>query len=186
MTAAGVAFTILLTSGCGPESLQDQMIIGKNRIYCDNIPITVTTPFELGSDGKQVDLADHSADKATAEGHNRYLQIFVTGNKLSDSVNAKILGEEAVKTMENSPEIAHLKTERKTARVGDSDADVYQFSFTEKSKLSSTPTPLSVIEYIFEDGNTVWRVIYQYRSEDPVGKAMAEEVAGKITLGATF
>lgn len=41
-------------------------------------------------------------------------------------------------------------------------------------------------EYIFRQDRTLWRVIYQYRTEDPVGKALAERIEGRIVQGATF
>ena len=44
-------------------------------------------------------------------------------------------------------------------------------------------TNLTVIEYIFEYQNVVWRTIYQYRTDGPVGKALAERLAGKILPG---
>ena len=58
------------------------------------------------------------------------------------------------------------------------------FVFTAAEKNRSAD--LTVKEYIFPQNDTLWRVIYQYRTNDPVGKALTERVEGKIVQGATF
>lgn len=184
LAAAAAALTIALTAGCGTATVNDQFVFGKNRIYCDDRPITITTPFELGYNGKPIDFVDHNMDKAMAEGQNRHMMIFVTGNKLSSENNMTALGNQAEQILKNNPHISDLKTTVTEGTVGDRRADIYHFNFMDSEK--GEPEAISVIEYIFQDDANVWRVIYQYRTNDPVGKALTEKVAGNITWGATF
>lgn len=181
--SAGLLLGSLLFAGCG-NSLDDQFPFGKNRIHCDNETITISTPFELVSNGKQVDLGARDVDKVNAEGHNAYLQILVTGNKVSDTMNEKKLVEEAESILKKDPAISNLKSDKKAFTSGDIKGTELIFTLTESAK--GRKTDLTVQEYIFTQKNTVWRVIYQYRSGDETGKALADRVAGKIALGSEF
>lgn len=181
--SAGLLLGSLLFAGCG-NSLDDQFPFGKNRIHCDNETITISTPFELVSNGKQVDLGARDVDKVNAEGHNAHLQILVTGNKVSDTMNEKKLVEEAESILKKDPAISNLKSDKKAFTSGDIKGTELIFTLTESAK--GRKTDLTVQEYIFTQKNTVWRVIYQYRSGDETGKALADRVAGKIALGSEF
>ena len=181
--SAGLLLGSLLFAGCG-NSLDDQFPFGKNRIHCDNETITISTPFELVSNGKQVDLGARDVDKVNAEGHNAHLQILVTGNKVSDTMNEKKLVEEAESILKKDPAISNLKSDKKAFTSGDIKGTELIFTLTESA--NGRKTDLTVQEYIFTQKNTVWRVIYQYRSGDETGKALADRVAGKIALGSEF
>ena len=181
--SAGLLLGSLLFAGCG-NSLDDQFPFGKNRIHCDNETITISTPFELVSNGKQVDLGARDVDKVNAEGHNAHLQILVTGNKVSDTMNEKKLVEEAESILKKDPAISNLKSDKKAFTSGDIKGTELIFTLTESAK--GRKTDLTVQEYIFTQKNTVWRVIDQYRSGDETGKALADRVAGKIALGSEF
>ena len=147
----GLLALAMLPAGCG-NSIDDQFPFGKNRIHCGGETITVATPFELISNGRQVDLGDRQAETVHAEGHNANMQLLVTGTK----------------------EIT----------LGDVKAQQLSFSFTETARGKNIE--LSVEEYIFLRKGVVWRVIYQYRSQDEVGKALTQKVAGQIAMGSTF
>ena len=138
----GLLALAMLPAGCG-NSIDDQFPFGKNRIHCGGETITVATPFELISNGRQVDLGDRQAETVHAEGHNANMQLLVTGTKEGAGKDAKTLAEEA-------------------------------------------KSILAVEEYIFLRKGVVWRVIYQYRSQDEVGKALTQKVAGQIAMGSTF
>ena len=166
----------LSLAGCGKESLDDEFIFGKNRVHCENSTITLSTPFEIISEGKQVDLS--------AEGHNEHLQILVTGNQVSSDENEEKLVKEAPAILQNNPSVSRLKVENKTFSLGDTKANVLNFTFAETDK--SRTTDLSVREYIFTYQGVVWRVIYQYRTGDATGKALADRVEGKISMGTSF
>ena len=161
----------LSLAGCGKESLDDEFIFGKNRVHCENSTITLSTPFEIISEGKQVDLVGRGEEKVSAEGHNEHLQILVTGNQVSSDENEEKLVKEAPAILQNNPSVSRLKVENKTFSLGDT---------------KGRTTDLSVREYIFTYQGVVWRVIYQYRTGDATGKALADRVEGKISMGTSF
>ena len=179
----GLLAVAMLPAGCG-NSIDDQFPFGKNRIHCDGETITVATPFELISNGKQVDLADRQAETVHAEGHNANMQILVTGTKASEGKDAKTLAEEAKRILADNPNLKNVKSQQKEIILGDVKAQQLSFSFTETARGKSTE--LSVEEYIFLRKGVIWRVIYQYRSHDEVGKALVKKVAGQIAMGSTF
>ena len=180
---AGLLGASLLFAGCG-NSLDDQFVFGRNRIHCDNQTITVSTPFELVSNGKQVDLGDRGASVVKAEGHNSHLQILVTGEKVTADMNEKVLISQARNVLKSNSSLSNVKFDTEDVKIGNLDGKKLTFTFTETSRGKSTD--LTVDEYIFTQKNTVWRVIYQYRTADSIGKALAERVAGKIALGSEF
>ena len=147
----------LSLAGCGKESLDDEFIFGKNRVHCENSTITLSTPFEIISEGKQVDLVGRGEEKVV---------------------------KEAPAILQNNPSVSRLKVENKTFSLGDTKANVLNFTFAETDK--SRTTDLSVREYIFTYQGVVWRVIYQYRTGDATGKALADRVEGKISMGTSF
>lgn len=179
----GLLALAMLPAGCG-NSIDDQFPFGKNRIHCDGETITVATPFELISNGKQVDLADRQAETVHAEGHNANMQILVTGTKASEGKDAKTLAEEAKHILADNPNLKNVKSQQKEITLGDVKAQQLSFSFTETARGKSTE--LSVEEYIFLRKGVIWRVIYQYRSHDEVGKALVQKAAGQIAMGSTF
>ncbi len=174
---------VSLSAGCG-HSIEDQFVFGKNRIHCDGVTITVATPFELISDGKQVDLRDRNAAVVHAEGHNGNMQLLVTGNKKAEGLTEEILVAQAAGILENNPNLTNVKSDAKEITLGAVKAHELTFSFTENAK--GRQTPLTVKEYIFTQNDVVWRVIYQYRSQDEVGKALVDRLAGQIALGSEF
>lgn len=183
MVAIGLFGLAMLPAGCG-NSLDDQFVFGKNRIHCNGATITVATPFEMASDGKLVDLADKQASKVNAEGHNGHIQILVTGNQVTSDTNEANLVASAEKILQNNSHLKNLQSSKKDVTIGNVKGTSLSFQFTEEGK--GKATDLSVEEYIFTHQNTVWRVIYQYRSHDEVGKALASRLAGQIALGSTF
>ena len=98
----GLLALAMLPAGCG-NSIDDQFPFGKNRIHCGGETITVATPFELISNGRQVDLGDRQAETVHAEGHNANMQLLVTGTKEGEGKDAKTLAEEAKSKMSSSP-----------------------------------------------------------------------------------
>lgn len=178
-----LAAAVLATAGCGQESLDDQFIFGRNRITCANETITLDVPFEMGVGGEMADLAPKDSPKVNAEGHNRYMQILVTGEAGSGKT-AESQAAAASAMMQSEETVTNLRETREAIRIGDADGVRLTFSFDDISH--GAPTGLTVKEYIFTQGHTLWRVIYQYRTGDPVGKALAERVEGRIVPGATF
>ena len=53
-------------------------------------------------------------------------------------------------------------------------------------KAREEKTALTVNEYIFLQDEVIWRVIYQYRTEDPIGRELSAQLAGRIQSGAAF
>lgn len=174
----------LLFSGCGTMNVNDDFIFGKNRIHCAGETITIVTPFELVSEGKQVDLGDRNTTRVNAEGHNNNLQILVTGNAISETYNVEKLSNEAVNVLKNNPSLSELNTRVDSVPVGNTTGKLLTFTFTESGK--GHKIALTVKEYIFSGKNTVWRVIYQYRTGDELGKGLAERVTGRISSGSEF
>lgn len=174
---------VLTLSGCGNASLDDQFIFGKNRISCGNETITVEVPFEMGIGGKMADLAPKDTEKVNAEGHNQNMQILVTG-ECDGGKTVDSQAEAAAAMMKANAAVTDLKTQKDSVKLGNTDGVRLTFAFTDTEK--GRAAKLTVKEYIFRQQNTIWRVIYQYRTEDPVGKALAERVEGKIVMGATF
>lgn len=181
--AAALMTAVLGTAGCGSRNPEDDFVFGKVRVSCANETITVEAPFELGVDGRLADLADRSAETVHAEGHNQYMQILVTGARR----NGRTAGSEAdaaAALMAENPAVSGLQSARDAVRIGSSEGErlIFSFTNTEKGRIAD----LTVTEYIFTQGDVMWRVIYQYRTGDETGKRLAEHVAGKLAAGATF
>lgn len=183
LLAVGLLCTSLLLSGCSND-VDSQFIFGKNRIHCDNQTITITTPFELISNGKQVDLGARNASKVNAEGHNNHMQIIVVGDQSTVKHNETTLTAEALNMLKNNESVTNLKEKAEEVIINGIHAKLLTFSFTETGRGQSTD--LTVKEYIFTQNDTVWRVIYQYRTNDPTGKELTDKVAGQIILGSHF
>lgn len=181
--AAALLGMALTVSGCGSQTLDDQFVFGKNRISCANETITLEVPFEMGISGKMTDLAPKDGEKVNAEGHNRYMQILVTGER-NTGKTVEGEAEAAVSLMGNNASVSGLQTQKEPVKMGSMDGVRLTFSFTDMEK--GRATELTVKEYIFRQQNTIWRVIYQYRTGDAVGKSLVERLEGKIVPGATF
>lgn len=175
------AAVVMLMSGCGNQSIEDQFVFGKTRVHCADATITINSPFELAVNGKQADLGPRDTDSVNAEGHNQNIQIIVSASRAGSGETVDSEKQKALDIMTSDQMLTNLKTDVKTAKAAGQDAQVLTFTFTENDQGMSTN--LTVIEYIFEYKNVVWRTIYQFRTDDPVGKALAERLAGKILPG---
>lgn len=176
---------LLFTSGCGSESVLDDFVLGKVRVSCAGETITVEAPFELGVDGKMAESADRNAATVRAVGQNRHMQIIVLG--AADAVKTpETLADESEAILQKNPAVKNLKISRDTVELahGDGEAVRLSVSFTDAEK--GRETPLTVAEYFFREKGTLWRVIYQYRSEDVSGQALSDTVEGGIERGETF
>ena len=129
----GLLALAMLPAGCG-NSIDDQFPFGKNRIHCGGETITVATPFELISNGKQVDLGDRQAETVHAEGHNANMQLLVTGTKEGEEKDAKTLAEEAKSILADNPNLKNVKSQQKEITLGDVKAQQLSFSFTETAR----------------------------------------------------
>ena len=180
---AAIAGTVFLFSGCGSASLDDEFVFGKNRISCGNETITLAVPFEMGVSGQMADLAPKDAQTVRAEGHNRYMQVLVSGEK-DGTDTAETLADKAARLMKENPSVTDLKETRENVSIDGGSAICLTFQFTDMEK--GRAADLTVKEYIFQQGRTLWRVIYQYRSGDTVGRALTERIEGHIVRKATF
>ncbi len=179
----GLLALAMLPAGCG-NSIDDRFPFRKNRIPCGGETITVATPFELISNEQAGHLGDRQAETFHAEGHNANMQLLVTGTKEGEGKDAKTLAEEAKSILADNPNLKNVRSQQKEITLGDVKAQQLSFSFTETARGKNIE--LSVEEYIFLRKGVVWRVIYQYRSQDEVGKALVQKVAGQIAMGSTF
>ena len=75
------AAVVMLMSGCGNQSIEDQFVFGKTRVHCADATITINSPFELAVNGKQADLGPRDTDSVNAEGHNQNIQIIVSASR---------------------------------------------------------------------------------------------------------
>lgn len=182
MMAAALAGAVLLLSGCGAASVEDQYVFGSSRVTCGGDTITLSVPFELAVKGKQSDLAPKNGETVTAVGSNRGLQVVVVGNHVGDDKDIGTVAASSEAAMENNSALTGLKTVKQDSTVDGEKAVRLTFTFREEGR--GGPADLTAEEYIFRRGNALWRVIYQYRTEDPAGKALYDKVAGKITFGA--
>lgn len=181
---AVLAAVIISASGCGNEGIEDSFVFGKTRVHYDRDTITLEAPFELGVDRRASDLSSIGPSLA-AVGANKNIQILVSGKKVSDGWTVSAVKEDALSMItEDSRHISNLNAKTKQVMMGDIPAEELQFSFTETGR--AEPADLTVVEYIFQSGHTIWRVIYQYRTHDPVGQSLTNRIAGHITEGTTF
>ena len=166
-----MVFTIILAvTGCANERIEDQFVFGKSRVHCANTTITVNSPFELAVKGKQADIGDLMSTKVVASGYNKHIQI-----------NVNSLKKETLKIIENDAAVSNLQVEEKTGKVGNITTEILKIEFIENNKGKNIG--ITITEYIFEYNHVIWRVIYQYRTEDTVGKALSDRLAGQIIPG---
>jgi hypothetical protein len=185
LLSCALAAIVTVMAGCGSSSsIEDQFVFGRTRVHCADSTVSVLSPFELVVNGKQADLGDKSADKVNAEGHNSNIQILVTANRTESGETPAALAEKAENILKNDGNISDLKSERKQGKVGDQNAEILNFTFSEMNR--GTPVDLTIREYIFDYGQATWRVIYQYRTNDPTGTALADHVAGQLVMGESF
>lgn len=177
-----MVFTIILAvTGCANERIEDQFVFGKSRVHCANTTITVNSPFELAVKGKQADIGDLMSTKVVASGYNKHIQINVNGDLSDTEHTVDSLKKETLKIIENDAAVSNLQVEEKTGKVGNITAEILKIEFIENNKGKNIG--ITIIEYIFEYNHVIWRVIYQYRTEDTVGKALSDRLAGQIIPG---
>lgn len=179
-----LAWLLLLLSGCRHDEIGDEFVFGKNRVRCSNATITVVTPFELFSEGKQVELQAKSAKSIHAEGHNKNIQIFVTADTATSDKSVESVAITAQGILQENPHVSNLKIQESDIKIQSENGKKLNFIFDEMTR--GEKINLTVTEYIFEYKGVVWRVIYQYRSRDFTGEQLSEFISGKIYLGETF
>lgn len=179
-----LAWLLLLLSGCRHDEIGDEFVFGRNRVRCSNATITVVTPFELFSEGKQVELQAKSAKSIHAEGHNKNIQIFVTADTATSDKSVESVAITAKGILQENPHVSNLKIQESDIKIQSENGKKLNFIFDEMTR--GDKINLTVTEYIFEYKGIIWRIIYQYRSTDRTGKQLSEFISGKIYLGETF
>lgn len=179
-----LAWLLLLLPGCRHDEIGDEFVFGRNRVRCSNATITVVTPFELFSEGKQVELQAKSAKSIHAEGHNKNIQIFVTADTATSDKSVESVAITAKGILQENPHVSNLKIQESDIKIQSENGKKLNFIFDEMTR--GEKINLTVTEYIFEYKGIIWRIIYQYRSTDRTGKQLSEFISGKIYLGETF
>ena len=179
-----LAWLLLLLSGCRHDEIGDEFVFGRNRVRCSNATITVVTPFELFSEGKQVELQAKSAKSIHAEGHNKNIQIFVTADTATSDKSVESVAITAKGILQENPHVSNLKIQESDIKIQSENGKKLNFILDEMTR--GEKINLTVTEYIFEYKGIIWRIIYQYRSTDRTGKQLSEFISGKIYLGETF
>ena len=179
-----LAWLLLLLPGCRHDEIGDEFVFGRNRVRCSNATITVVTPFELFSEGKQVELQAKSAKSIHAEGHNKNIQIFVTADTATSDKSVESVAITAKGILQENPHVSNLKIQESDIKIQSENGKKLNFIFDEMTR--GEKINLTVTEYIFEYKGIIWRIIYQYRSTDCTGKQLSEFISGKIYLGETF
>ena len=119
--------------------------------------------------------------KVVASGYNKHIQINVNGDLSDTEHTVDSLKKETLKIIENDAAVSNLQVEEKTGKVGNITAEILKIEFIENNKGKNIG--ITITEYIFEYNHVIWRVIYQYRTEDTVGKALSDRLAGQIIPG---
>lgn len=99
-------------------------------------------------------------------------------------MRAYLLRQKVQTLLRNNKRVTNLKVEKADDKFNNEDAKVLRFSYVEKAR--EEKTALTVNEYIFLQDEVIWRVIYQYRTEDPIGRELSAQLAGRIQIGAVF
>lgn len=174
-----LAIFLCLMTGCGkPVSLEDKYSFGTAYVEYADTTLALELPFELRK-------PDNAAEEAYAEkryltrfGANRHFLTLVEAYPAAE-LSAEAVMKETEETFTNPvlKEVQSSLTDTEAAGVPAKRMDV---SYTQP--MSDKDISLTGIIYIFEHEGIVWKVLYQYPSEDEDGTALAERVAGKLTF----
>lgn len=178
---AALAVGVFFLSGCA-QSVEDEFAFGSSRISCANQTVTVELPFPLGVNGAMAEAAPRNVSTVNAEGRNAYMQVLVMGDAGETDIRAAAAKADA--GLRGSQAVSNLKSSADTVMIDGAEAVRLTYSFTDTERGRSAP--LTIQEYIFAKDGVLWRVIYQYRSDNETGRALGERVAGKIRFGAHF
>lgn len=174
-----LAMLTAVMAGCGKETPEDQFAFGNARVFCADSVITLRLPFELAIQGKPSDEVPSDPDSVTAGGSNSYMQVIAAGRKTDTDIDTAAAA--SMQSMKDNGAVSGLQSQKSEGQIGDERAAVLRFQFTETDR--GKAADLSVVEYIFREGDVLWRVIYQYRTQDETGKALAGYTAGRIVSG---
>lgn len=174
-----LAVLTAVMAGCGKETPEDQFAFGNARVFCADSVITLRLPFELAVQGKPSDEEPSDPDSVTAGGSNPNMQVIVSGRRTDTDIDTAAAA--SMESMKDNGAVSGLQSQQSAGQVGSERAAVLQFRFTETDK--GRAADLTVVEYLFRQGDVLWRVIYQYRSGDEEGRALTDYAAGKITPG---
>ncbi len=176
-----LAVGVLFSAGCG-QSVEDEFAFGSSRVSCGGKTVTLELPFPLGVNGVMAEAAPRQISTVNAEGRNAYLQVLVMGDAGETDIRAAAVKADA--GLRGSQAVSNLKSSADTVTIDGTEAVRLTYSFTDTERGRSAP--LTIQEYIFAKDDVLWRVIYQYRSDNETGRALGERVAGKIRYGAHF
>lgn len=172
---------ISFVSFYGNRGAEDQFVFGKSRVYCNGSVITIKTPFELAVNGKQSDLSQNNVYNVIAAGADKNFQILVFGYKVDEHTSPKIIIDEQIDLLKTDENISNLKLGTGKSSINGREAYVLDSTFNEELKKGNEDLVIKV--YTFQDNQTVWKVIYQYKANDEIGKAIMEKLDKKIISG---
>lgn len=172
---------IFFMTGC-KQAVEDEFAFGFSRVSCAGKTITIELPFPLGVNGSMAEAAPRQNSAVNAEGRNGYLQVLAMGDAGEMDIHAAATKADA--GLRASQAVSNLKSSADTVTVDGAEAIRLTYSFTDTERGRSAP--ITIQEYIFARDGVLWRVIYQYRSDNETGRALNERVSGKIRFGTHF
>lgn len=181
LLGAALAVGIFFLAGCA-HAPEDEFAFGSSRVSCTNQTITLELPFPLGIQGAMAEAAPRDISSVSAEGHNRHMQVLVLGDAGETDMRAAAARADA--NIRGSKVVSGIKFSQESTVVDGREA--LKSTYTFKNIETGTPVVLTLEEYFFVNDGVLWQVLYQYLSDDEVGRALAERVTGQIRFGAHF
>lgn len=174
VSAVLMGMLLVLLSGCGPRAVEDTYSFGTARVYFADSAAELVLPFEL-----QVRRADRLQAQApqelTAYNANRHFQTIVEAVPAAADTDVAAAQAYFVQTLADDDK---AETTTTVATLDGMPAARVDYTYVQPS--NQGPVPLTGRAYITVRNGTLWRIMYQYPTNDPEGAALMAYVDGQI------
>ena len=163
--------SLLTLAGCGSTNVMDTYSFGNQVIQDGQSEITIALPYEMGR---------------TSETLNKEGYPLVAYGSISNHIMINVEGIQAAPN-KPLPTIAQY-TEQKRAEFqglgGTVNVEAVDLNGVPAQHISGSyygnKLQLSFSQYIFEDKGVLWKITYQYPTDDQVGADISKEIQHKI------
>ena len=178
----GLAFLfiiVMLIAGCGKNSaVTDNYTFGTSGVTFADQTLEMVLPFDLQAPHNDAEQAYAKAkQRLTRFGANAHFQTMVEVASKSDTVNASAWLDELKRTFAK-PAFQGARIEIVQGQIAGDPSQI--FSAVYPQKVGDKTISLTAKVYIWEHQDVVWKVFFQYPTEDADGAALLQYVENKV------
>lgn len=169
----------LLTACGGSNRIEDKYTFGTAYVQFGGTTLALELPFDLRAPQNDAELKYAKERQLTRFGANDHLLVMVEADEAATKPLAAKLEE--TRALYRSPALREAQCKEAATEVAGVPATRFDVAYRQSLR-NGKEVALTGTAYVWEKDGVIWKVLYQYPTQDAEGQALADRARGKLTF----